>query len=165
MSANLGKGVTGVIMLALCILNIVALSIIVVESKGTNVTQDAIKTAEAGIGITLAATGLYTIYIGYKVKNPGNSSFIANIFLFIIFGILCILNCIAMAVVLIETDVNNHDIQVDSVAVQMAYAGIIITMLVTFIYMVYCFATIKSKSSVQPFGSLKNNNKQNLVVN
>lgn len=60
MSANLGKGVTGVIMLALCILNIVALSIIVVESKGTNVTQDAIKTAEAGIGITLAATGLYT---------------------------------------------------------------------------------------------------------
>lgn len=70
-----------------------------------------------------------------------------------------------MAVVLIETDVNNHDIQVDSVAVQMAYAGIIITMLVTFIYMVYCFATIKSKSSVQPFGSLKNNNKQNLVVN
>lgn len=143
---TLGKGLTAGITGILFILNIAALAIIVVENKGTNVSDSAIKTAQSGIGITLVTTGLYGIWMLYKSRYPGlQESSIYNAAVGIVSSMLCLLNIIAIAIVTIQADSYNS-IQIDTTAFQMALAGIIISMLVTFIYMVIILVDITEKT-------------------
>lgn len=148
--STLGKGLTGGLMALLCLLNVIAISIIVVQNKGADTTGTSIQMSEAGIGITLTVTALYAIYAFYKFKNPRpTDSVVYFLVVGIVMTLLCLLNVIALSIVMMEAE-SATSFTVDSTAYQMALAGISITIIVTFVYMIYCFATMGgSKSSVQ----------------
>jgi amino acid transporter len=144
---KVGPVVIGTVMALVFILNIVAISIMVVESKGTNTSPEAIATAEAGIGIAIAVTGIYGIWNYIKFKNPGRDYYgrlIDNstycLVTAVLMGILCILNVIAIAIVLITSDANQK--QLDPIALQMAYAGVSITIIASFVYMCVNFSAL-----------------------
>lgn len=131
--------VIGIGSLILCILNIIAIAITVMESQNhNNVDNTALQMAEAGVGITLAVTGLYAIYNGiiYRKNIQLGLPTTENIVNIVVMSILCILNVVAIAILLIESQKETQ--QIDQTALQMAEAGIGITLASTGIYGIYC---------------------------
>lgn len=140
----------GIISLILCIMNVVAIAIILLETEGNNsgdINPIAIQVAEAGIGITMAFTGAYAIlycyylYCLYVDTNPrkDHTKFECGFIIFLFTGS-CILSIVAMAVILIETDKNNKQ-QPDIIAVRSAEVGIGIIIAITGIYGIYKMIT------------------------
>jgi len=146
------KIITGVIMLILCILNIAAIAIVVLETQNKLQSDPtAIQIAQSGIGITIAITGLMAIFHWWKLFRPNRTdSFTGHLLLALITSILCILNIIAMTIFMLETQTNA--VHIDHTVLQIAEAGIGITIATTFIYAIYNFSTAKRPNSYNGYG-------------
>ncbi len=118
-----------VISFAMCILSIISISIIAVyQNQNKTIEPGALQAAEVLIGIVLASTGAYACWSFYKYRTDESSS--ENLANTVFFGILCALNIVAMAVLLIETS----GISVDPIALQIGEAAVGITLVTALFY-------------------------------